>query len=198
VADRDYLVGCLQFEFCSVEDFSQKVKVLFDIEVDPCLDLYFFDISSLQGRLVPVKPSNLWKGNGLLGIEFGAGLFDSRLLKEMLESRAKLNNPPLISIQTGHEHFQIKHQPHNDAHPETSGDKPGEKILDPAPQESEGSGKTSVATTREKAEGQVQVNTAPKDCYLEVIDNDGKLYRICNNSLLPSHQFPLRQFVYKA
>ena len=52
------------------------------------------DVGTLDGRFVKLKPSNLWKGKGLLGLEFGAGIFDNRLLKEMLEKKARLTSAP--------------------------------------------------------------------------------------------------------
>lgn len=191
LADRDYLVGCLQFEFTSVEDFSQKMKVLFDIEVDPFLDLYFFDIGSLEGRFVSVKPSNLWKGNGLLGLEFGAGVFDSRLLREMLETRAKQATPPLISIQTNHEHFIPKaHAPARPKSDHSSSKQPSIKTPEDKSSDklSESSGQTNTGVT---------LRTAP-DCYVEAIDPDGKIHKVKPDGLLPSLQFPLRTFVYRA
>lgn len=188
LADRDYLVGCLQFEFTSVEDFSQKMRVLHDIEVDPCLDLYFFDIGALAGRYVSVKPSNLWKGNGLLGLEFGAGVFDSRLLREMLESRAKQAQPSVISIQTNHFHFSSKS--HGSTHlPFASSDSQQQDPVKTTPADGDqasGQGKGGVITRR-----------AP-DCYMETVDPDGRVHKIKASGLLPSLEFPLRSFVYRA
>lgn len=90
VPDRDYLIGCIQFDFRSIEEFSTKLQLFMGIEADPSLDLYIVDIGTLQGRLVKVKPNNLWKGaNSLLGIEFGVGIFDTRLLRELLEKKGK-------------------------------------------------------------------------------------------------------------
>jgi hypothetical protein len=89
VANRDYLIGCLQFEYQDVDEFSSKLSVYHGMEADPTLDLYVFNSSAYAGKFVKVKPSNLWKGEGLLGIEFGVGLFDNMQLLTILETLAK-------------------------------------------------------------------------------------------------------------
>jgi hypothetical protein len=89
VANRDYLIGCLQFEYQDVDEFSSKLSVYHGMEADPTLDLYVFNSSTYAGKFVKVKPSNLWKGEGLLGIEFGVGLFDNMQLLTILETLAK-------------------------------------------------------------------------------------------------------------
>lgn len=56
-----------------------------NLETDPEIDLFIYDISKLQGKYVRVKPASKNTNTQVLGIEFGAGIFDSRLLKEILE-----------------------------------------------------------------------------------------------------------------
>ena len=114
VPDRDYLVGCIQYDFRSIEEFSSKLQLFMGIEADPTLDLYIVDIGSLQGRMVKVKPNNLWKGaNSLLGIEFGIGIFDTRLLRELLEKKGKagIASPDGTRTESG-ERPVVKHEDH--------------------------------------------------------------------------------------
>jgi len=89
VPQRDYLLGCLQFDFSSIEDFSHKLMMFMGIETDPVLDLYLYDISSFEGRFVRVKPNSPKSSKEVLGIEFAVGVFDNRLLKEILEKHSK-------------------------------------------------------------------------------------------------------------
>lgn len=105
---RDYLLGCLQFDFESIEDFSRKLRQYLGIETDPVLDLFVYDISSFEGRFVRVKPNPPKSSKEVLGIEFAVGVFDNRLLREVLEKHSKrsaviqlndfnnLKNPPAL------------------------------------------------------------------------------------------------------
>ena len=198
VADRDYMVGCMQFEFADVEDFSQKMKVLFDIEVDPALDMYMYDIGNLRGRYVTIKPSNLWKGNGLLGVEFGAGVFDSRLLREMIESRAKEINPPLIDIQTSNQYFQPKFNSQSQRPNVITHQLPGPESINSNEKEGYSSTEKTANNSTQNSNSSLSSKVPSEACYLEVKDKEGRVFRVFPSNLLPSHQFPLRQFVYKA
>lgn len=190
IEDRDYMIGCQQFEFRSVEEFSEKMSVLFDIEADPSLDLFMVDIGTLQGRYVRVKPTNLWKGDGLLGLEFGAGVFDSRTLRELLERGAKEAKKPLIPMNTsGTQHLSSAHQS-NDLSNSTS------QLVS-----SNRTHKSNLGNENPQDEGNTIAARQPStvdSSYFDVVDDKIGKYSVKVSSLLPALQFPLRQFVYKA
>lgn len=191
VEDRDYMIGCLQYEYGSVEEFSDKIKVLFDIEADPSLDLYVVDIGTLQGRYVRVKPSNLWKGDGLLGLEFGAGMFDSRTLRDFLEKAAKTANLSVIPMNSHGDHQAMAIQNH-DKHSNSANDTSLSLQMN-------SSSHTGENTIQEGNNGGQHAQLyMPECCYFERKDAKENTYRIKASSLLPALQFPLRQFVYKA
>ena len=67
------------------------------MESDPSLDLFVFDVSAIEGRFIKIKPSPALKDKGQLGLEFGVGVFDNRLLRELIEKKSRQTNPITIS-----------------------------------------------------------------------------------------------------
>lgn len=73
-AKNDFIITSLNIDYYDIDDFAQIVYNLSETVSDFRLKLVVYNMFHEEMRIVVIKPHRDWDGDGLLGVEFGAGL----------------------------------------------------------------------------------------------------------------------------
>ena len=67
----DFLLGAEGALFKDLQDLVELIAQY----VNKCISMYVYNVTTDSIRVVPIVPSNVWGGRGLLGCEFGRPVF---------------------------------------------------------------------------------------------------------------------------
>lgn len=91
---HDFIITALNIEYFDLDDFARVVYDLTDTVTDFSVKLVVYDMFHEEMRIVVLKPSRGWPGDGILGVEFGGGMVNDfrhvqQAYKELRESNTE-------------------------------------------------------------------------------------------------------------
>ena len=103
---NDFVITCLDFHYRDLDDFVERIFDKYEENRQMRIKIVVYNFEDEELRVSVVQPNREWDGEGLLGVEFGAGMVnDFRALQaqkalRIATSQKILNQPKYEGYET--------------------------------------------------------------------------------------------------
>ena len=94
---NDFVVTCLDFHYRDLDDFVERIFDKYEENRTMRIKIAVYNSRDEELRIVVVQPNREWDGEGLLGVEFGAGMVNDFRALQAQKSHREATSKAMLS-----------------------------------------------------------------------------------------------------